>query len=607
MLKKRWLGACALLVLGGAAVANTLWFRPWSFGVFLDRVSIEKALAQPQALSSSRILAPYGLRWYDGKLDDLSDTRRDADFAQARSDLATLQGYDRAQLGPQEQISYDAMLWTLQQQVAGERFRFHDYPVNQLDGQQFGAVAFLTDVHQINDLTDAHHYLDRLRALPAQLSQLQAAQEARAQRGIVAPHFALAKSAVGMRTLVAKQPQDNELYTSFQQRLASSQVPPTNQPALLSDALAILSKQVYPAYRDLIDHTERLAQAHPRNDGAWALPDGAAYYAWQLADHTTTHLTPDQVHQLGLSEVARIEGEIRAILHTVGEPADDVGAALRRLGEDPRFLFPDTDAGREQILDGYRTILAQMQAALPQVVPHLPTAKIDVRRAPAVSEKTAASAYYDYAALDGSRPGVFYTALYDIKATPRWSMRSLAFHEGVPGHHLQTSIAREQTNLPLFRRFAWYDAYGEGWALYAERLGWEMGLEPDPYDQIGRLQAELYRAVRLVVDTGMHAQRWTREQAIDYMESTTGMAHSDVEAEVERYLIWPGQACAYKIGMMRILDLREQAKARLGKRFDLRGFHDVVLRNGALPLDLLTQQVDAWIAAQASATQASAT
>lgn len=563
--------------------------------MFFERVTLENALASPESLSTSRILAPYGLHWYDAKLDDLSDARREAALAQARHNLDLLNGYDRAKLSASNQLSYDAMRWALEHEVAGERFRFHDYPVNQLDGEQLNVINFLSNIHTVDNATDANHYLDRLRALPTQLGQLQARMAERARRGIVAPHFSLAKAATGMRELIADAPSANVLYTSFKEKLGKTGIPAGDQRAMLASAADILQRQIYPAYRDLIDATERLAQSHPRNDGVWALPDGDAYYAWQLSEHTTTSLTPDQVHQIGLQEVARIEGEIQTLLRQTGEPADDVGAALKRLADDPRFTFPDTDAGRTEIIAGYKAILAQAQAALPKAFEHIPAARLDVRRAPAATEKTAAGAYYDAAALDGSRPGVFYTALYDIKATQRWGMHTLAFHEGVPGHHLQGAIAQEQTDLPLFRRFSWYDAYGEGWALYAERLAWEMGLEPDPYDQIGRLRDELFRAVRLVVDTGLHAKRWTREQAIAYMEGKTGITHSDVVVEIERYLVWPGQACSYKVGMIKLLGLRERARAKLGKQFDLRRFHDVVLRNGALPLDLLDQTVDRWI------------
>ncbi len=596
MVRKRVILAAGMVVAALLTV-NAIWFRPWSIRVFFDRITVRKSLDSPQMLSSTRILAPYGLHWYDARLDDLSDAKREADFKQARLDLDTLRRYDRAGLDAADQLSYDTLRWTLEHELAGERFRFHTAPINQLDGQQMAIINFLTINHPISTLDDAQRYVERLHAVPLQLKQLDDAVQERARRGIVAPNFALRKSAAGMRVLVATLPEQNPLYLDLQHKMQAAKLAASQQTALLGEARRVLVDMIYPAYRQLINRTERLAQSHPRNDGVWALPDGDAYYAWLLAGNTTTQLSPEQVHQLGLDEVGRIEDEMHDILQKLDEPHDNLGATMRRLGNDPRFLFPDDEHGRQQILDGYKAILQEAQAALPKAFSHIPATKLDVRRAPAISEQTATGAYYEPGALDGSRPGVFYTALYDVRAAPRWSMRTLAFHEGVPGHHLQATIAQEQTQLPLFRRFAWYDAYGEGWALYAERLAWEIGLQPDPYDQLGRLRDELFRAARLVVDTGIHAKRWSREQAIAYMERTLGMPYNDVAVEVERYFIWPGQACAYKIGMIKILALREQAKTRLGPRFDLRRFHDLILRNGALPLDLLDQEVQAWIAA----------
>nr|WP_250636932.1 DUF885 domain-containing protein [Hymenobacter sp. PAMC 26628] len=317
---------------------------------------------------------------------------------------------------------------------------------------------------------------------------------------------------------------------------------------------------------------------------------------------TTTNLSAVQIHQLGLQEVARITAEMRAILQAQKVAgADSVGPTLARLGEEPRFLYPDTDAGRAQILADYQTILTEVDKGLSSAFRIRPKARLEVRRVPVFKEKTSAGAYYDRAALDGSRPGVFYASLYDVKATPKFGMRTLAYHEGIPGHHFQVGVAQELKGLPTFRTLVSFVAYGEGWALYAERLASELGFEKDPYDRLGGLRAELFRAARLVVDTGLHDQRWTREQAIGYLRRTTGMAASDVEAEVERYIVMPGQACAYKVGMLKILELRERAKQQLGPKFDLRDFHDVVLKNGPLPLEILEQVVSEYIAAKKAA------
>ncbi len=596
-LKQAGIGLAVLLALTGGVAVNALYFRPWSINVFFERTALRELIEMPQLMSDLRLFEPWGIRRHNALLDDASDAHADAALERAQANLDTLQGYARDKLSPSEQLSYDTMAWGLQQQLAGRPFRLHNFPVNQIWGEQLNVINFLTGTHQVNDVRDAEDYLARLRAIPTKLAQVEAAQALRASQGIVAPHFALQKSIEGMRNQLAMPVEQHPLYTSFADKLRKAGLRDIDQSEFLQQAKLSLQEAVYPAYQRLNQATIALAAAHPRNDGAWSLPNGDAYYAWALRGHLSTDMTPDAVHQLGLAEVARIQAEMRSILKAAGEPHEDVGAAMLKLGEDPRFLYPDTEAGRAQIIADYKAILSKAQAALPKVIGHLPSAAMDVRPVPKVAEKTAAGAYYEAPALDGSRPGVFYANLYDIKATPRWSMHTLAYHEGVPGHHLQTAIAREQTDLPSFRRFNWYTAYGEGWALYAEKLAEEIGLIPDPYDRLGRLRDELFRAVRLVVDTGMHAKRWTREQGVDYMMRNTGMGEGEVVVEIERYLVNPGQACAYKIGMLKILELRARAIQQLGKDYDARRFHDLVLRNGPLPLALLERIVDDWIKA----------
>jgi uncharacterized protein (DUF885 family) len=320
-----------------------------------------------------------------------------------------------------------------------------------------------------------------------------------------------------------------------------------------------------------------------------------------LRSQTTSNLSADEIHALGLREVERIQAEMRAILSGEGLDATDLGATLRTLNAEDRFLYPDTDEGRAQVLADYQAILDDAAPRLPALFGRLPKAPVRVERVPAFKEKGAPGAYYMPPPLDGSKPGIFYANLRSVREIPKFGMRTLAYHEAIPGHHLQIAIAQELPGLPIFRRVVPFTAFVEGWALYAERLALENGFHPTPYDRLGALQAELFRAVRLVVDTGIHAQRWTREQAIEYMLNNTGMPDTDVVAEVERYIVSPGQACAYKVGQLAILSLRDRAQRALGRRFDLRAFHDVVLGQGALPLELLERKVDDWIADQASA------
>jgi uncharacterized protein (DUF885 family) len=345
-----------------------------------------------------------------------------------------------------------------------------------------------------------------------------------------------------------------------------------------------------------INYFSELEAKAGTDDGYWHLPDGEAVYRLALRLFTTTDYTADEIHEIGLSEVARIQGEMLEIFAAEGiDVSQGYSEAMDAYSSLPEFYYEDSDEGRAQILEDYQAILDDIDANLDDAFNIRPEAGLEVVRIPEFKEKTAPGAYYEQPALDGTRPGRFYANLYDIKATPKFGMRTLAVHEGIPGHHFQVAIAMELEGMPLIRRFSLFTAYVEGWALYAERVAWEQGLMPTAADNIGRLVAELFRAVRLVVDTGIHHKRWTREEAIDYMLANTGMAESDVVAEIERYIVMPGQATAYKVGMMKILELRQKAMDSLGDQFDLRDFHDVVLKNGAVPLDILERIIDEYI------------
>jgi uncharacterized protein (DUF885 family) len=330
-------------------------------------------------------------------------------------------------------------------------------------------------------------------------------------------------------------------------------------------------------------------------DGVWKLPDGEAYYAHTLAHHTTTSMTADEIHRLGLAEVERLQSEMRAILEVEGYATESVGAAMQGLLDEDRFRYPDTDEGRQQILDDFTGIVREAEKGIGPLFDLKPQAAIEVVRVPEFKQDNSPSAYYDSPAFDGSRPGRFYVNLRNVDEHTRFNMRTLAYHEAVPGHHFQLAIAQELQDVPFFRRIIPFTAYVEGWALYAELLADEAGFHPTPYSRLGYLQAQLLRAVRLVVDTGIHAQRWTREQAIDYMLQNTGIADTEVVAEVERYIVNPGQACAYKVGQLKILELRRRARQSLGDAAGLRRFHDLVLGDGAMPLTLLEQRVETWV------------
>jgi uncharacterized protein (DUF885 family) len=400
-----------------------------------------------------------------------------------------------------------------------------------------------------------------------------------------------------MRDYMDTPAKENILYTSLARKLDEAEEIDDEEAArFLEEAEASIDATVYPAYDLFINYFSELEAKAGTDDGYWHLPDGEAAYKLALRIFTTTDHTADEIHEIGLAEVARIQAEMMEIFSAEGidvslgyTDAMDAYASL------PEFYYEDSDEGRAQILEDYQAILDEIDAKMGEVFNLRPEAGLEVVRIPEFKEKTSPGAYYNQPALDGTRPGRFYANLYDIKATPKFGMRTLAAHEGIPGHHFQIAIAMELEGMPLLRRFSLFTAYVEGWALYAERVAWEQGLMPTPADNIGRLTAELFRAVRLVVDTGIHHSRWTREEAIEYMLANTGMAESDVIAEIERYIVLPGQATAYKVGMMKILELRQKAMDSLGDRFDLRDFHDVVLKNGAVPLDILERIVDDYI------------
>jgi uncharacterized protein (DUF885 family) len=406
-----------------------------------------------------------------------------------------------------------------------------------------------------------------------------------------------------MRAFVAAPPKANLLYTSFAEKLGklpADVIDPATCAALLAQAETAIGGHVYGAYGRWIAAYEALQAKTTGNDGVWSMPDGAAYYAWSARMHTSTDMTPAQIHQLGLEEVARIEAEMDAILAAEGLVDGGVGERVQQIAQRPGQQYPDSDAGRERIIADFTAIIAEADASLDAHFNVRPKQGVRVERVPAFREKTAPGAYYNTPAMDGSRPGIFYINLRNPDEVARFGMRTLAYHEAIPGHHFQSTIQQELQGVPTFRKVLPFTAFSEGWALYAERLAWEIGLQEAPLDNLGRLQGELFRAVRLVVDTGMHDKRWTREQAIAYMLEKTGMPESDVVAEIERYLVMPGQALAYKVGMNRILGLRERARAALGPKFDLRQFHDLVLTAGDLPLAILERRVDAWIGEKAA-------
>lgn len=589
-------GAGLLLLAAAAFVVPTVWFQPWSVDHFYARVFIQYALRHPMLLTQLGILngVPFG-DWRD-RLDDFSPAAEAADQRYAEDNLARLRRYDRAKMTPAARLSADVLEWYLSDAVELDRFREHDYPVNQLFGFQSELPAFMLTSQPLRTPRDAESYVRRVTAFPRAFDQTVERLRVREAKGVVPPRFVLREVREQMERFIAKPPGENELFVRFRAATDTLEgLAPARRDGLREELRRALETGAYPAYRRLLAFVARQESLATDDDGVWKLPDGDACYDGLLRHYTTSTLPADSIHALGLREVARLQSDMRALFVRAKVRPGPFAAQMAQVRRDSSFAFPAGDEGRAQILARYREILDDASRRCDSLFDVHPRGSLAVERVPPFKEATSAGAYYDAGAFDGSRPGVFFANLRNPAETRRPDLRTLAYHEGIPGHHFQVTIAQEMKGVPFFRRVIPFTAYVEGWALYAERVALEQGFHRDVYDSLGAMQAELFRAVRLVVDTGIHRSRWTRQQAIDYMVSNTGMDTAAVVSEVERYIVMPGQACAYKVGQLEILALRRHAMDRLGSQFDLRKFHNVVLTNGALPLTLLARVVDEWI------------
>jgi uncharacterized protein (DUF885 family) len=595
----KWFLRIVALLLVAAAIflINLIWFRPWSLNLFYEKVFAQVLFEEPELLSSLGLVEQFGINAHNGKLGDASPAHQQRYFDRGKQNLADLRAYSLDRQTPSQRLSTHILEWYIDREVEGEKYQWHNYPVNQLFGVQNEFPSFMANQHRLFAPRDCDYYLQRLNAVSTKFDQLLESLRVREQKQILPPRFVVEKVLKEMNAFVAQPAAENILATSFKERAAKiKELTDAQRTDFQTKVEAAVQYRVYPAYQKLIDYFNGILPKTTTDDGVWKMPDGDAYYAYALRKNTTTPLEPEEVHDLGLREVTRIETEMRAILDANGFAGRPIGEALEALGKDPRFQFSNDDQGRTEALAEYTRLITQATERCKQLFATMPKAPIEVRRVPEFKQATSSGAYYQGASMDGTRPGVFYANLREMSEIAKWSMPTLAYHEGVPGHHFQISIAQELKGLPQFRKLIPFTAYQEGWALYTEWLAKEAGwYEGDPFGDLGRLQAELFRAVRLVVDTGIHAKRWPREQAITYMREKTGMGEQEVTAEIERYIVNPGQACAYKIGMLKIQELRTRAQTELGPKFDQREFHDVVLKNGALPLEILEEQVTAYI------------
>jgi uncharacterized protein (DUF885 family) len=587
----------ALLLIGGVWLTNLIWFRPFNIRHFYDRTFVKYALKSPEMITALSIPVLYD--WTKTKLDDVSDGRLWTDFQQSKEDYATLLSYNFDKQSPANQLNTKILNAFMKSGIEGEPFFYHNYPVNQVSGVQSDLPILLSNNHKLKSKSDIKAYISRLEAFGTKFNQVLEGLKIREEKGIIPPKFVIKRVLEEMRSFVDKGVENNILYTNFKGKVVGiAGLSDTEKSDYTAQVAQIIENSVFRAYKALIAYHEVLYTKATTDDGVWKLPDGDAWYRYLLKVYTTTDISPDDVYQIGLNEVDRIEKEMWTILKSEGytDTTKTIGAIIQDLNMEEYFLFPENDSGRAMVLAEYERILEEANKGLDQAFDIRPKASLTVERVPEFKETDAPKGQCFPPAMDGSKGGIFMTNLRKVSEHPKYSMKTLAYHEGFPGHHFQGSIAMELKGLPVFRTVVPFTAYQEGWALYAEQLAYELGFyNHDPFGNLGRLQGEMWRACRLVVDAGIHYKKWTREEAIKYMLDYTGLSENQVVTEVERYIVLPGQACSYKIGMIKFLELREKAKQSLGNKFDLREFHRVVLENGSVPLDVLAENVENYI------------
>ena len=502
-------------------------------------------------------------------------------------------------LADEEKLSYRLFLENSQNSLDQMEWWYHDYALTQMYGAHSGVPTFLINQHPIDNIADANAYIKRIELSGNYLEKVLENTRESARRGIRPPKFVYSHVISTSRNIIKgfpfeKSDELNLVYDDFNKKIFELSLPNEVSENLRKQAQDALQGSFKPAYISLINEMLTQQKQTTEDDGVWKLPKGNEYYASRLKTMTTTELSAKEIHQIGLDEVDRIHEEMRAIMSRVGFEGN-LQDFFKYLKDEPRFTYPDTEAGREDYIKEATRIIETISKRLDEVFLKLPKAKLEVRRVEAFREKTAGKAFYSRGTPDGSRPGYYYANLNDINDMPKYQMEALAYHEGNPGHHMQLSISQELSGVPEFRKHNSVTAYTEGWGLYSEFFPKEMGFYDDPYSDFGRLAMELWRAARLVVDTGIHDKKWTRTEAIDYLLANTPNPKNDCEKAIERYIVMPGQATAYKIGMMKILELRENAKDRLQEKFDIRSFHDTIINSGPVPLNILEERVDNWI------------
>ena len=594
--------ALGLLSLSGCATTSRQTVEERDSGLHrMLQAWFDEDLREAPTFATNLGLDTGDLAYLRGQLGDASLAKANEERAEAVARYRQLQAFGRDGLSPAGRLNYDIAEFRQSVAAEGARFRYgsaggrpNPYVVSQLGGAYYNVPDFLDSQHPLRSAEDAEAYLSRLEAFARVLDQESERIRHDASVGVIPPDFVIDKTVSNLEQLRAAPAAETSLVRSIVRR--------TGEQNIAGDwgrrSAQIVSGPINAALGRQIAELRRIRRDAVHDAGAWRLPAGESYYAHALKANNTTTLTPDEVYRMGLDQVARLHAQIDTILRAQGYTNGTVGERLNAINREARFLYPNTDAGRAELLADLNTQMVAMQALLPRMFNTIPQARMEIRRVPPSIEAGAPGGYAQAPSLDGSRPGAYYINLKDTHDWPKYGLPTLTYHEAVPGHLFQGSIAREQGELPLYRRAGGFSAYNEGWALYAERVADELGVyADDPFGKIVYLQSYLFRAVRLVVDTGLHDKRWSREQAIRYMVGNAAEPEGVAVREIERYSVWPGQATAYKIGQTVIANLRDEAERRMGPRFDSTAFHDALLLSGSMPLTVLERRIRAWMAA----------
>ncbi len=600
------LAATALSVPGSTVVlaAAQAQAPAQSPGQNAQLAALFKAVDEAELALSPEGKAYRGIKDADyGKWGDQSDANEEARRQVGLKALADMRArFPRASLSPDDQLSYDLFEKRVARSEATWPYRKYGYVFDQMNGAQSSGPAFLINIHRVSSLSDAEAYVSRLSTLDVPLDQAIAEARAREKLGVLPPKWVFPYVISDSKNIITGAPftdgPDSALFADLKTKVNALSVSDADKARLIEAGRKALVEKVKPAYQRVIALMEDQQTRAGTDDGIWRFSQGAAQYQALLGSYTTTDMTAEQIHALGLAQVARIHNEMRGIMKQVGFTGT-LQQFFEKMRTDKQFFLPNGPEGKQAYLDQTHAFNKEMEVLLPRYFGTTPKSPLQIKAVEPFREKSAGKAFYNSPAPDGSRPGTYYVNLYDMNDMPTTEIEALFYHEGIPGHHLQRAVQTELgSKVPPFRQFGGFTAYSEGWGLYAERLGKDMGQYKDPYRDFGRLQLELHRAIRLVVDSGLHHKRWTREQAIKYVEDNSADAPGGIVKAIERYIVYPGQATAYMVGKLKIEELRDRAQKRLGDKFDYKGFHDAVLLSGPVPLDILERNVDAWIASQ---------